>query len=578
MANKYIERLAANLNSTNPDPELITNILEKKRSELVEAVNNNEELDSIKMNEAVDEIISLLYQDDKENAERYEKYISLTESEMTEVAKVTFDIARYKNETDRMFSLIHHFQLGNKRIAEAVLPRMYESIKESKHEKAVSLMNKYKDKLPHDMLTQYGMRYFNKEMTFEKGEIERTFNYRCASIIKKIFELDDKITSELAGAQYEYNIINENFEQAVDIVKKYHLSDDKLKKAVAFEFKRVFYDFVEKLKNNGYARGAEPGDDDPYKRAVTLITENKLIQTPKTNNKALIKYIGDIKNSAYNFLEKLVHSEDYDEVDLVVKSSFCANIICDFRLTDSKDKDKVKECEYIISNVLSKIDQELKNVSDAFEFHEMLAKIYKQSPVFKVPARKVGVRIFEVYLDNNQLQPLHEIYCDLELTMKEVFLPLKKKSLEFIEKKEMDSFNRLANSFDIVPRLNGNDDFLIKLYQIYRDLIYADELQDALELTGKFRLSSQKKLEPLKAKISEMLLHNKDDEALSIIRAFNIKNNQIRNILVRTYLRRVDKEPELGSMFRSKFNVSVMDVGFMVWLFTEVINIPFLRK
>ncbi len=273
-----------------------------------------------------------------------------------------------------------------------------------------------------------------------------------------------------------------------------------------------------------------------------------------------------------------MHSEDYDEIDLIVKASFCANIICDFRLTDSTDKDKVKECEYIISNVLSKIDQELKSVSDAFEFHEMLAKIYKQSPTFKAPARKVGIRIFEVYLDNNQLQPLQEIYGDLELTMKDVFLPLKKKSLEFIEKKDMDSFNRLANAFDIVSRLNGNDDFLVKLYQIYRDLIYADELQNALELTNKFRLSFQKKLEPLKAKISDMLLHNKDDEALSVIRAFNIKNNQIRNILVRTYLRRVDKEPQLGSMFRAKFNVSVMDVGFMVWFFTEVINIPFLRK
>ncbi|MCK4966842.1 hypothetical protein KAS50_07415, partial [bacterium] len=547
MANKYIERLTANLNSANPDSELIANILDRKRAELGEAVNNNEELDSIKMNEAVDEIISLLYQDDKENAQRYGECISLTESEMTEVAKVTFDIAKYKNETDRMFNLIHHFQLGNKRIAEAVLPKMYESIKESKHEKAVSLKNKYKDNLPHDMLVQYGMRYFNKEMTFEKEQIERSFNYRCGSIIKNIFKLDDKMTSGLAEAQYEYSIINENFEQAVDIVKKYHLSDDKLKKAVAFEFKRVFYDFVEKLKNNGYVRGAELSDDDPYKRAVTLITESKLIQTPKTKDKAVIKYIGDIKNSAYNFLERLVHSEDYDEIDLIVEASFCANIICDFRLTDSTDKDKVKECEYIISNVLSKIDQELKSVSDAFEFHEMLAKIYKQSPTFKVPARKVGIRIFEVYLDNNQLQPLQEIYGDLELTMKDVFLPLKKKSLEFIEKKDMDSFNRLANSFDIVPRLNGNDDFLMKLYQIYRDLIYANELQDAIELTNKFRLSFQKKLEPLKAKISDMLLHNKDDEALSIIRAFNIKNNQIRNILVRTYLRRVDKEPQLGS-------------------------------
>ena len=428
------------------------------------------------------------------------------------------------------------------------------------------------------MLVQYGMRYFNKEMTFEKEQIERSFNYRCGSIIKNIFKLDDKMTSGLAEAQYEYSIINENFEQAVDIVKKYHLSDDKLKKAVAFEFKRVFYDFVEKLKNNGYVRGAELSDDDPYKRAVTLITENKLILTSKTKDKAVIKYIGDIKNSAYKFLERLVHSEDYDEIDLIVKASFCANIICDFRLTDSTDKDKVKECEYIISNVLSKIDQELKSVSDAFEFHEMLAKIYKQSPTFKAPARKVGIRIFEVYLDNNQLQPLQEIYGDLELTMKDVFLPLKKKSLEFIEKKDMDSFNRLANAFDIVSRLNGNDDFLVKLYQIYRDLIYADELQNALELTNKFRLSFQKKLEPLKAKISDMLLHNKDDEALSVIRAFNIKNNQIRNILVRTYLRRVDKEPQLGSMFRAKFNVSVMDVGFMVWFFTEVINIPFLRK
>jgi len=132
--------------------------------------------------------------------------------------------------------------------------------------------------------------------------------------------------------------------------------------------------------------------------------------------------------------------------------------------------------------------------------------------------------------------------------------------------------------FDIIPKLNNNDDFLRKSYHIYRELIYSNELKEAHELTKIFKLSKQKRLEPIREKLLELLLNNKDDEALKIISLFSIENNKIRDILVNIYQKRTVKHSEPGYMFRNKFNVSIMDIGLITWFFTEVINMPFLRK
>lgn len=109
-------------------------------------------------------------------------------------------------------------------------------------------------------------------------------------------------------------------------------------------------------------------------------------------------------------------------------------------------------------------------------------------------------------------------------------------------------------------------------------MIYSDELKEANELTNIFRISTQNRLEPIREKLLEPLLNNKDDEALKIIWTFSIENNQIRDRLVNIYQKRTVKHSEPGYMFRNKFNVSIMDICLITWFFTKVINIPFLRK
>ena len=95
MSNKYIEQLINGICKSTPEPVLLNSILDKERSELTNAILNKEELDSIKINEAINEIIKLLYKNDFEIAGKYSNYICLGKDEMEELAIIAFDIAKY---------------------------------------------------------------------------------------------------------------------------------------------------------------------------------------------------------------------------------------------------------------------------------------------------------------------------------------------------------------------------------------------------------------------------------------------------------------------------------------------------
>jgi len=573
---KYIEQLKVGISKSIPEPELLKNILEVKRPELEEAVQKDEKLDSIRTNEVINEIVNLLYKNDIETARKYGNYISLTKEEMLEIAKIAFDIAKYKNKNENMFNLTAQFLLDEKRVNVAVLPKIFNLIQNNKYNEALSLKRKYKNIISEETLKKYGAKYFEKVMTFETSQIER--DYKKAFFVKEIYDLDDKTTIHLADAQYGYNIMHENFLQAAEIAKIFKLPSEKLEKAATFVFKKKFSEFIQKFDNKEYSGKVKIEENDPYKSAIELINKYKLLDKINTKSKELLECVKEIKNIGYSFLKKLTSSDEYKDIDLLTKSFFCSSIIVDFNLSDSSDIKRYEGCENITAKILNEIDENLNSVGEAFDYQDILIKIYKQSSIQKKAAKNIGTRIFEIYLENNQLKPMREIYDEFQLKVNDVFSSLKKKSLEFLESKNFDSFNKLNELFDIIPILNNNDDFLRKLYHVYRELIYSDELKEAHELTKIFKLSKQKRLEPIRAKLLELFSNNKDDEALKIISTFSIENNQIRDILVNIYQKRTIKHSEPGYMFRNRFTVSIMDIGLITWFFTEVVNIPFLRK
>ena len=229
MSNKYIEQLINGICKPSPERALLNSILDKERSELTNAILNKEELDSIKINEAINEIIKLLYKNDFVTVRKYSNYISLGKDEMEELTMIAFDIAKYKDEIENMFCLCTQYSLNSERVNEAVLPKIFNLIQEDNIDEALSVKKKYENTLLKDMLEKYGEKYFKKAMTFDVTQTDR--NYKNAFEVKKIFKLDDKTIAQLADTQFEYNMMTKDFLQAAEIANKFKLPLKKLRKA-----------------------------------------------------------------------------------------------------------------------------------------------------------------------------------------------------------------------------------------------------------------------------------------------------------------------------------------------------------
>jgi len=572
---KHIDRLKAGVSKTIPERDTLSAILEQERPGLTETIEKQEKLDGQKVIDTVNEIAKLLYETDVTAAEKYGGYISLTKEEMLELAKISFDILKYKNQTENMYILSRQFLLGAKRVNDAVLSKIFSLINESKYKDAVATKKKYQKVIKREMQEKYGKQYFEKVMTFDTSRIER--EYDNAFWIKQIYGLDKKTVTHPAEIQFEFSIKHERYSIAVDLAEKFDLSQEKTFKAVTLVFKERFTEFLEKFDKKEYSGKVKFTNDDPYKTATDLIKKHKILGKEVKSREAQ-EFGKEIKDTAYTFLKKLVHFEDYKNLDLELKSFFCLNLITDFNLLDSADKARYDECAGISDNLLNNIEENIKSLSDARNYHEVVVKIYEQSPVQKITAKKIGTRIFEIYLDNNQLKQMREIYEALKLELKDVFTSLKKKSIDCLEANDLELFKKLTGLFNIMHNLNSSNEFLKSVFHVYREAVYADDIITALELTKMFKMSSNKKLEPIKQKLLEYFIHNKDAEAIKIMKAFHIKNSQISDTLLTIYRRRSAKSSKLGVQFRNKLNISIGDIGFMTWFFTEVLKVSGFKK
>jgi len=573
---QHIDGLRAGVSGGSiPSREVLTTVLEKDRSGLSTAIEKHDKLDHGKVTDTIEEVVKLLYQTDVDAAERYGDYVGLTKEDMLELAKIAFDIAKYKNKIENMYALTRQFLLGEKRVNEAVNPKIFNFISEKKYNEAQSLKKKYQRIITREREEKYGMEFFERAMTFGTSQQDR--DYETAYWIKKIFNVSDKDTAHLAEVQFEYCLKHDQYSKAVELAENFNLSQEKLYKAVTFAFREKFEKFIGKFDKKEYSGRVKLEDDDPYKQSIELLNKYNVFEKDK-KSRDVQGYVKNIKDVAYSFLKKLSYFDEYKDVDLQAKSFFCLSIIADFNLADKSDKVRSEECANISDTILNSMSDNIKGLKDAREYHEMVMKITEEAALQKVTTKKVGTKIFDIYLDNNQFKPMREIYDALKLELNDVFPSLRKKCFDFIEKNDMDSFKKLNGLFDIKDQLNSNEDFLARIYHLFRDLIYSDEFVSALELSRNFKISSKRKLEPLRQKISEFLHQKKDKDARKIIKAFNVKNNQISDILLTIYKKRVAKSVKEGVHFRNSFNISVNEIGFFTWFFTEVFKMPLFRK
>ena len=175
---------------------------------------------------------------------------------------------------------------------------------------------------------------------------------------------------------------------------------------------------------------------------------------------------------------------------------------------------------------------------------------------------------------------LRETLDTFYLPLDAIFLPIKKKTLEILEKQDYDTFEKFLNIFtghDILGRLRNDQDFLSKIYFSYQNAVYSGDFEFALKLCDVFKFSGQRRIEPVRSRINELLNTSKDQEASRLMKLFKVKARHIGNLMLDQYIKRTETSVSDASDFRQKFGIGISDIGFMRWFFTEVLPIPFLR-
>ena len=569
MADAIIEELKHHFaDGAIPPQNVLREIFEQKSAKFHEYLAGNGSADVALRREAIQEMVKLLYEEKTEEARNINKRLGLSPEDFLELAKITFDIAGGQKNPESQYRILSSFMLDPRRISIGVLAYMAFLIGKGKYDKASEIKKQYRDNIRKSDLEKMGKDFFEESMSFDSTEEKR--DYLPAQKINELFNVDGELVKKHALAQYDFNITHDRQEEALDVARLFKLTGDKVIQASKSIFEKRFDEFSERLYDGKYRGTLELEANDPYRQALAAAQQNGFLDT--SGKKVPRKIVDEVQSKAFALLQRLNTYTEGSEIDPAPKLFFAVSIISDYKLMTMSDPKSCEQCKEIAKSLVDNIEEQMTFVDQAISSYPVLCELYKNAPNLRPSIRNIAIRMFGIFLETNRTKFMETTLEDFELKTGDVAPTIKKKILDLLEANKIEELQKLEKTFPSIDRLRSDNDFMLKAFHIFDQLLTNGDLEKARIIQKLLKFSANRIAMPVKLSLRGLFRKEKFEEAKHLIETFNVNKHHIRDLLLEVYERELDKSSRDGSYFREQFNLGIGDIGFLRWLLKEVLN------
>jgi len=567
----FINQLKIKLSERTPDNELIERIMPSAEGDWKYQPKVNDEGEQIIEFTYLEEIVHYLCCGNIDMVRKIAGAHNISNKDLIRIAEITFDFVIWKNIPETAFFIVDYFLLDEKKTTHGVLCYVRELINEGNYQKASEIIQSYKGKIIAEQMTQWGIRLFKQMMTFDKSETER--DYTKAFKIQEIFFLKPNITEPYALIQYDYNMSREIYQTAAEIAKVFQVGKTRMKRAAIEAFKLEFQKFKEKADRGEYSEKIELKLDDPYVNAVNILNEYAIMEERRSTDAFAQSYYMEASDAAFFYLKKIISLPESQKISFFTKSFLTAIIITDYNLNDIINIERATASDQIIGEIVQKLDNIIINLNQAELHYTPVLKLYNVFSSHKSTLIRLAYRLFDIFVKNDNIELSYKTFIDFKLEKREILKTLMNKCLIFLKLKNIKEFTRIIETFSIVSDLKNVNEFTEQVYRNFDKYIFNKSYDAANTISSIFKFPKKRIVSSTVSFCKELLLKEDDDEVIKIMYKFDLSNKDLRNVFNEIYNIRITSSWKKGYNFRTKFGISIMDVGFFKWLTGEILRL-----
>ncbi len=566
----FINQLKIRLSESNPDNELIERILPgeenggKFNQKIIDDDGNVSEYSHI------EEIVYHLCVGNYSQIKNITETHNISNRNLIEIVNIAFDFVTWKKMSEAAFFVVDHFLLDEKKTTNGVFYYAKELIEKEDYQKVSELIKNYRAKVIPEQITQWATRLFEQAMIFDRADKER--DYTKALKIKEIFMLRSSVTEQLALEQYDYNISKENYYAAANLAKVFQLDITRIKRAALMAFKVKFKKFKEAVDKGEYFEKYYKKPDDPYLHAVNILNDFSIMEERGIKDEFSQPYYKEASDFAFFYLRKIMSFPESENFNFLLKSTLSTNLITDYFLSDLVNMKRAEESDRILGEITRKLNELIINLENAEAYHKIVLKLYNIFSSHKSNLKRISYKLFDIFVDNDKIELSYKIYTDFNMDKRDIMEKLMNRCLILLKLRKINEFGKFIETFSVKSDFAKNKDFIERIYFNFDNLVFNGYYEDATALSSMFKFPQNRIAATTVSLCRDLLLKGKDDEVIKIWHKFNLSMKHLRRVFQEIYNIRVKFSWREGYNFRTKFGISIMEIGIIKWLFCEILK------
>lgn len=567
----YINQIRLALDKLGTNKELIAHIIGDNQPNLNEISKEISPGDKDAIFELLTGLLWFLYHGNLDPVYQICNRQDISGVERSELAEIAFDLCVFNANSESQYILASNFFFDERRMTIGILNYVDKCFNELNMKEAATVMQKFRSKLLREPLQQMGSRLFKESLAFESDQEQR--DYSRAKEIFTIFGLDLPSIESMIVQQYEYQMNKQHYIASADLALSFNLGAFKIKDAAYKAFEEVLPQFRTKLESGLYRANERLSQDDPYTILSKIIKDYTLVSEPALLDPTGKHYCQKIQDSGFFLLKKLAKDISPDPHEFFTVLFTSANLIQDFNLDSISNISRAEEVDQIIGQIVQQLDKLLQEESLAPTYYRSLIKLFSFFSSYKLTISRIALRLFTFLINDNRITEAHELHKSFEFKDEDIKDLLSNRILNLLKIKKIEVFKQLLDTFNLVPFVKQNNEFLNRIYVQLDEYIQNMELAPVKIIIDTFNLPSRRIVDSSRMIIRDFLVAGKDNDAIKLMNAFDIRTNQIMPTLLEIYLLRVEKDWRKGYLFRTTFQLSILDIGIFKWLIFEILRI-----
>jgi len=234
------------------------------------------------------------------------------------------------------------------------------------------------------------------------------------------------------------------------------------------------------------------------------------------------------------------------------------------------DIDRASACDKIVGEIVRKLDDTIVSLEEAEHYYKLIFKLYNIYSSHKVVLQRISYRLFDIFVENDKIELAHTIFTDFKLDKRDILKPLMHRCLILLKLMKIKEFTKFVETFSVVSELSKIREFMERIYVSFDKFVFNGLYEEASVLSSMFKFPKDKVISSSVSYCRDLLLKGKDDEVIKIMHKFNLSQRHIRKVFYEIYGLRIRTSWMEGHNFRNKFGISILEVGFFRWFFSEV--------